>query len=139
MATTQLSRTLERNQQRAAIGKDRRQVQFIGCITSEQAGEGVERRFQEELQKGQKAHDRAERRQIKEDQGYLNKQWHIEDREAKSITAKRHDRLNQEVKEGNKRMWEEEKERHCLEKKANRRSQTQQHELSRTRKRFKEG
>jgi hypothetical protein len=40
MATAQLSRTLERNQQRAATGKDRRQVQFIGRITSEQAGEG---------------------------------------------------------------------------------------------------
>jgi hypothetical protein len=139
MATTQLSRTLERNQQRAATGKDRRQVQFIGRITSEQAGEGVERRFQEELLKGQKAHDRAERRQLKEDQGYLNKQWRIQDREAKSIVAKRQDCLNQEVKEGNKRMWEEEKEKQCLENRANRRSQTRQHESRRTRKRFKEG
>lgn len=45
MAITQLSRTLEHNQQRAATGKDKRQVQFIGRITPEQAGEGVERRF----------------------------------------------------------------------------------------------
>jgi hypothetical protein len=54
MATTQLSKTLERNQQRAAIGRDRRQVQFTGRITSDQASEGLERRFQEELQKCQK-------------------------------------------------------------------------------------
>ena len=51
MATTQLSKTLERNQQRAAIGRDRRQVQFTGRTTSGQASEEVERRFQEELQK----------------------------------------------------------------------------------------
>ena len=85
MATTQLSKTLERNQQRAATGKDRRQVQFTGRITSEQAGEGIERRFQEELQKSQKAHDKKEHQQIKKDQDILNKQWRIEDKEAKRI------------------------------------------------------
>ena len=137
MATTQLSKTLKRNQQRAATGKDRRQVQFTGRITSEQAGEGVERRFQEELQKGQKAHDKKERQQIKEDQDILNKQWRIKDKEAKRIIDQEQKCLNQEVKEGNKRMLEEEKQRQVTEKEANREIREQQHSSNKTIKRQK--
>jgi hypothetical protein len=51
MATTQLSKTLGCNQQRAAMGRDRCQGHFV---ISEQAGQGVERRFQEEVQKAKK-------------------------------------------------------------------------------------
>ena len=62
----------------------------------------------------------------------MNKQWRIEDKEAKRIIDQEQNCLNQEVKEGNKRMLEEEKQRQVTEKEANREIREQQHSSNKT-------
>ena len=50
----------------------------------------------------------------------MNKQWKIKDKEAKSITDQQQSCINQEVKDANKRMWEEEKQKRATKKEASR-------------------
>jgi hypothetical protein len=73
MSNTSLERTLQRNQKRAAVGKSRTQVKFVGKITSEQAGEQVHEKWVEQMRLQHNRELHLETKERAEDQLLLDK------------------------------------------------------------------
>ena len=136
---TQLNTVLKRNQKKAAYPKDRGRVSFIGMITTEQAGEKEEAKRAEEQRREAKQRQREISRQIKEDQAILDRQWRKDDKKKKEEEIAQKKRINQEVAEGNKRLWEIEWERRDAEVEENHKKRQAERKANKSAKRRKIG